>query len=143
MIQTLDIIQFFLDKPESKSSPCAFQCLKLFCAKNGTNSCLFLENNLTTIQKSNILTLLEIPLKASPIVFGKVEVLIDLISLLSKSGKIIFSNNSDAVRDDILNNFGMEFFLKLYNSSYQEPLQKSILKLLSILIETGIFILIL
>lgn len=36
MIQTLDIIQFFLDKPEYKSCQSAFQGLKIFCLKNGT-----------------------------------------------------------------------------------------------------------
>ena len=83
----MDIIHFFADKPDCKCLPTAFHALKIFCAKNGIfYSGLNLENNLTTLQKSDIMALIEPLLKASPLKFEKVEVLIDLIALISKSG---------------------------------------------------------
>ena len=59
---------------------------------------------------------------------GRMDILINILSLLAKS---------PSYKDKIIMSFGFEFFLSLFKECNSEILQKSVLKLIKCLLDTG------
>ncbi|KAI8897430.1 hypothetical protein BC833DRAFT_621233 [Globomyces pollinis-pini] len=108
-----------VEKRDNNLMMSCFNMLKIFASKN--------DNNLMTIQKSNLIPLIETILKNNnqQLHIGKMENVLELLALMAKS-------KSSA--QDLIKTFGMKFFLVNCTSLF-EAVQKASLKVIRALNE--------
>ena len=125
MVSTVyDIMARWFEKKDFTNMMNAIMLLRHFGVKN--------ENNLAQLQKTDILTMLESCLKLSTTYSGiKVEVVLDMMVLLAKSGNFKFDLESWS--KTLLETFGIKYMFA-YCQSNVDSVQKSALKLVRSLI---------
>ncbi|KAJ2996878.1 Cytosolic carboxypeptidase 1 [Globomyces sp. JEL0801] len=119
-----------VEKRDNNLMMSCFNMLKIFASKN--------DNNLMTIQKSNLIPLIETILKNNnqQLHIGKMENVLELLALMAKSSNQLFfdSLHLESSAQDLIKTFGMKFFLVNCTSLF-EAVQKASLKVIRALNE--------
>ncbi|KAL2914236.1 Cytosolic carboxypeptidase 1 [Polyrhizophydium stewartii] len=131
---SIDIIQRWLDRKDYSAMLLAFSALRTFASKND-----FTDAALPSIQKSNILVIIEQILKNPPpqLSQSKLDCVVELLAIFSKSKSETDKSAAGTICLEIMHMLGVKLFLTLSTSGY-DAVQRASLRLLRIVIDYGV-----